>query len=163
MGRPRSTRERHYPYLIRTLSEHTGDDCLVWPFARNAQGYGIVSSAEYGTTLVHRLAFRLANGRYPDPCGLHKCDNPPCYNPRHIFEGTITDNNRDMLAKGRCSPHLPPRVFGENHPGHKLTNETVLAIRAEPSGQTQRFIAEKYGTDPSQISLILNRKTWTHI
>lgn len=58
--------------------------------------------------LVHRVAFKLVHGRWPMPCGLHHCDNPPCvkviddeYGPAHIFEGTRTENQHDMTAKGR--------------------------------------------------------------
>jgi hypothetical protein len=45
---------------------------------------------------------RIDHGWYPKPCGLHKCDNPPCCNPVHLFEGTPKDNTRDMQVKGRA-------------------------------------------------------------
>ena len=58
--------------------------------------------------LVHRVAFKLVHGRWPEPCGLHRCDNPPCvkviadeHGPSHIFEGSRADNNMDMTTKGR--------------------------------------------------------------
>lgn len=77
--------------------------CLVWPYQlnRTGSGYGQVTISgrkEY----VHRVAWELTNG--PIPAGLqvlHRCDNPPCFEPDHLFLGTQADNIRDALAKGR--------------------------------------------------------------
>jgi hypothetical protein len=71
--------------------------CQEWQGQRNPDGYGWFKERQ-----THRLAFERANG--PIPPGLlvcHSCDNPPCCNPDHLWLGTVADNTRDMLAKGR--------------------------------------------------------------
>jgi hypothetical protein len=86
--------------------------CWVWTAATNEYGYGLIAGVEkHGhVEKAHRVAFLIAEGRWPEPCGLHKCDNPPCCKavadekgPAHIFEGTQAENLQDMHAKGRAS------------------------------------------------------------
>jgi len=75
--------------------------CREWARHRDVDGYGRtkVNGKDIG---AHQLAWKLTNGEIPSGHGvLHKCDNPPCCEPAHLFTGTVLDNNRDMLAKGR--------------------------------------------------------------
>lgn len=80
-----------------------GDGC--WPFTTrlNRQGYG-----RYGNALAHRVAWELWTGEtlrpYPDEVVCHRCDNPSCVRPDHLFVGTQADNIRDAQRKGRLSP-----------------------------------------------------------
>jgi hypothetical protein len=77
-----------------------GDGCWEWSGARDRGGYGHFNGA-HGNR-AHRFSWILANG--PIPAGMlicHRCDNPPCVNPDHLFLGTVLDNHRDMDAKGR--------------------------------------------------------------
>lgn len=94
--------------------------CWPWKAALNEKGYG--RFAEYlgggkfnrklRVWLAHRYAFKLTYGGIdPSACACHKCDNPACCNPTHIFLGTRADNNRDMRAKGRAAP-MPARWKG---------------------------------------------------
>lgn len=97
------------------------DEC--WPFlgARNAKGYGQMR-VKMRQHPAHRLAYATATGTEPgDLCVLHRCDNPPCCNPAHLFLGTHGDNNRDTAAKGRTAR-------GELHHKAKLTAEQVRTI-----------------------------------
>ena len=74
--------------------------CLEWQAGYNSDGYGkfyLDGKDEF----AHRVAWFLAHGRWPAPCGLHKCDNPSCVDDEHIFEGTHVDNMHDMKRKGR--------------------------------------------------------------
>lgn len=75
--------------------------CLEWTGARFTRGYG---AKKVGGRMrrVHRLEWERVHGLIPEGmCVLHRCDNPPCYNLDHLFLGTVLDNTRDMIAKGR--------------------------------------------------------------
>lgn len=76
------------------------EDCWEWTASKNKQGYGIFGH-QGQTWLAHRLSYKLSN-MLPDGVKvLHRCDNPPCVNPDHLFLGTQKDNIKDMAAKGR--------------------------------------------------------------
>lgn len=82
----------------------TSTGCWEFTGYRMPNGYGKIGlgSREDGNDLAHRVAWRLANG--PIPAGMdicHRCDNPPCCNPAHLFLGTRLDNMSDMSRKGR--------------------------------------------------------------
>ena len=105
--------------------------------------------------LAHRVSYELHIG--PISHGLHclhKCDNPACVNPAHLFLGTNADNMRDRDAKGRV-------CRGEDHADAKLTEKQVLAIRAD--NRPQRMIAEGYSISLTAVNQIKKRKTWQHI
>lgn len=84
------------------------DECWPWKAAKDPRGYGRIggdrrrSSGKRAVELAHRIAYQLEIGDVP--LGLfvcHRCDNPTCCNPAHLFLGTCKDNNQDMYAKGR--------------------------------------------------------------
>ena len=90
--------------------------CWLWMGAVNQNGYGTWSGDK-----AHRISWRLHQGEIPKGmCVLHKCDVRVCVNPQHLFIGTIADNNRDAINKGRV-------VYpGERHGSAKLTNRTSV-------------------------------------
>lgn len=83
--------------------------CWPWRGGCDRAGYGwfIYRSKQYR---AHRLAFQFANADPGDLHVLHRCDNPPCCNPAHLFLGTQADNNADMMAKGRHRGGARPRL-----------------------------------------------------
>lgn len=87
-------------YLIRR-SQLMPSGCLEWQGSRLKQGYGSFGrKGKRGG--VHRLAYEIVFGAFPSELQVcHKCDNPPCLNPDHLFLGTNEDNQNDKIAKGR--------------------------------------------------------------
>lgn len=76
------------------------DACWPWLASRCDSGYGKFRVGKM--TRSHRVAFELGGGEIPDgQCVLHRCDNPACCNPAHLFVGTFNDNVQDMVRKGR--------------------------------------------------------------
>jgi hypothetical protein len=89
-------------------------DCWEWQGYRMNKGYGSVhvKPGRGGKVLAHRLAYEFANGPVGDFYVLHKCDNPACVRPSHLFLGNQQDNIRDMHAKGRGGDVGPdPKPF----------------------------------------------------
>jgi hypothetical protein len=88
----------------------------------------------------------------------HKCDNPACVNPDHLFLGTHVDNMRDMTSKGRAHKAGPK---GEAHGRAKLTRDDVLAIRTDM--RSDRTVAKEYGISLGNVNKIKNLQIWKHI
>lgn len=104
-------------------------DCWMWTASRNASGYGrFGGSNSGGSYLAHRMCWELHNGPIPDGlCVLHRCDNPACVNPAHLWLGTRDDNNKDKTAKGRNVSPLGTLYAGRTHcsAGHEYTAENT--------------------------------------
>jgi hypothetical protein len=153
-GRPET------PIRLRFLSKFdfspdTG--CWVWTAARHPQGYGLIKRKDGAQLRAHRLAYELAYG--PIPQGLqvcHRCDNPRCVRPSHMFLGTAEDNAADMVAKGRSA-----RLAGERNGAARLSRRDVETIRA--SCATYRSLAQRFNVSPSAIGLIKRRERWKHL
>lgn len=131
--------------------------CWEWQRCR-VRRYGALS---WGGKPIraHRLAWELTNG--PVPPGLHvlhRCDNPPCCNPNHLFLGTHQENHADMVAKRR-------HAHGEKDGRAILRAPQVITIRAlYATGRwTQAALAEAYGVDRSTIGYIIRRRLWRHV
>lgn len=88
--------KRFYNNILKVES-----GCWEWQAAKGHKGYG--KCKYFGETLAHRVSFIIHHGPLlgSKMCVLHKCDNPPCVNPDHLFIGTLDDNNKDRAAKGR--------------------------------------------------------------
>ncbi len=98
-------------------------DCWLWTGVIKDGGYGLVffHKRKY---LAHRLSYRLVWGPFKGSLFvLHRCDNPPCVNPAHLFLGTHEDNIEDMFAKGRHKPGRNP------HPELASAGERNLVCR----------------------------------
>jgi len=143
-----------------TLYTKIGPDCWEWTAGKNPRGYGVIND---GTRiqLAHRVAWLLEHGNLPEGLGiLHRCDNPGCVRPSHLFVGTRADNNADMMAKGRYrAGSNPPR--GASAWCAKLTEDDIRAIRA--SEERGVALAAKYNVTKSTITDIRKRRSWAHI
>lgn len=151
--------------------------CWPWTAGKNVDGYG-VAWWEGRATGTHRIAWELANTQ-KIPKGLHvlhRCDNPPCCNPGHLFLGTQTDNNLDRHKKGRDEI---PRVSGDRHGSvthpeciargerngqSKLTEQEVAHIRSIYDGGqvTQRALAARLGVRQPTINRLLRGHSWSN-
>jgi hypothetical protein len=112
----------------RYLTPGAPDDCWEWQGSRDARGYGRLNrgGAKNGTHIkAHRAAYELQHGPFdPELDVCHRCDNPPCCNPAHLFLGDARTNARDMASKGRA-----PAQRGHSNGREKLSAEAVRAIR----------------------------------
>lgn len=130
------------------------DACHIWRAGRSYKGYGKFAIARDRSVPAHRVAFFIAHGRWPEPLCCHRCDNPSCVNPDHLFEGTVAENNSDKAAKHRA-------IHGERHHNVTLTDRMVLDIRANAAlcRVTQGELARRFGVSQSTIWRIVHRKT----
>ena len=137
--------------------EATG--CWVWFGATSGKGYGEIKIPKTRRQIpAHRLSYLIHRGSIPSgKCVLHKCDNPPCCNPEHLFIGTKMDNSIDMAKKMR-------HVYGERQPNHKLTDKEVMDIhKLMKLGVKQKEIAALFNVGEMCISRIKRGERWRHI
>lgn len=139
----------------QTVETETG--CWEWQRFRNERGYGKIGHQGKGW-LTHRLVLCL-RGELPEGTyALHRCDNPACINPDHLFAGTQAENLQDMKMKAR-----EPR--GEKRGHAKLTPEMVRCIRSQyrKGFETHQSLADRFGVSPRLIGGIIRGQRWTHI
>lgn len=145
--------------LRRKLLDSTNVDlekareCVEWAGARDEWGYGRVVvkvDGKYRSPSASRMSYLVFRGPIPDGMRVcHKCDNPPCYNPNHLFLGSPSRNIQDSYDKGR-QQYRPPC---ETIP--KLYYEILADFR--PYEFTRKMLAEKYGVPILHVNYVLKR------
>jgi len=138
--------------LETRLAPPNARGCRVWLGHVDEWGYG---RARFDGRIIrtHRVAWELAHGPIPEGMRvLHRCDNPPCCNPDHLFLGTDRDNAADRDAKGR----------GRLNRGNpKLTPDQVRDIRRRhAAGESQTALARSFPVRQTTISEIIHRRLW---
>ncbi len=129
------------------------DECWLWTGGKNESGYGFLYSMRKRVG-AHRASFYMANGPFDLSMYIcHKCDNPSCVNPSHLFLGTADDNNKDMWRKGRAI--IPPHI------GLNFTEDQIHEIRADP--RSHKALGRAMGVSFSTISRIRSGKSYGHI
>lgn len=152
--RPKSTPEQTIARFWSKVDRSGGPDaCWEWQAGRRPGGYGSfgVQIDEWRTmALAHRVAWELTNGPIPDGLWvLHRCDNPPCCNPAHLFLGTPKDNTQDAVYKGRMG---------------KLTAGQVIEMRElAAEGLTVYDLAERFRVTPAAVGQIVRGQSYSHI
>jgi hypothetical protein len=139
------------------------DKCWPWKgIGKNRYGQMLVNGT---VRSAHRLSYEIHNGPIPDGLFVcHKCDNPPCVNPEHLFLGTNLDNVRDAMQKGRAK--MPPinDNSGERCGTSKLTSAQVLEIaRRIDAGELHKDLSAKFGVSSSVISRINTGRRWSSV
>lgn len=139
------------------MDETTG--CWVWTGACVDKGYGEIKIPKTRKQIAaHRLSYLIYCGPIPaGKCVLHKCDNPPCVNPVHLFVGTKLDNALDMVNKMR-------HCYGERQGSHKLTEKEVMDIHwLMKLGVKQKAISQMFKIGEMAISRIKHGQRWKHV
>ncbi len=139
-----------------------GKKCWKWTGSKDKYTRGRL--LYQGKTLIAaRVAYNLLVGSIPKGlCVCHKCDNPNCVNPKHLFTGTQKDNVRDSVSKGRNYV-----ARGEDHNRAKLTESIVLECRKRhkpwcPKNGT-KALAEEFGVTTDVMQKAIHRRMWKHI
>lgn len=143
--------------LSRVRIEDNG--CHIFTGAKDGCGYGRVKNI--GTAVAtHRWAWQQANGPVPQGMQvLHRCDNPSCINPAHLWLGTHADNMADKRAKGRS--HNVPTGRAHRRPTAKISESQAKEIKHMlEQGIRQAKIAAFFGVSRNLISEIYLKKTW---
>lgn len=134
--------------------------CWIWLGATVEDGYGVISY-ENKQHRIHRLSFELHKGPIPhSELVCHTCDNPPCWNPEHLFCGTCQDNTLDMWHKNRQGKHKRGRKIGESS---KLNANEVRQIRIElaKNERTYEDIGREFLVTGTMIRRIRDGLAWS--
>lgn len=134
--------------------------CWEWSGNLSKAGYGRVQSVEGTVEYTHRLSWKVYKGTIPPGIFVcHKCDNPKCINPEHLFLGTCADNIEDACRKGRMKIPKESHMSNENHQVSKLTDDQVKFIRNNPQ-ISGRNLSRMFGLTESCISMARTGKTF---
>lgn len=159
------TAERFWAKVQKT------DGCWLWTAKRDADGYGRFWDGTYmpsghGRMVgAHQFSHAIATGiERGGLCVLHRCDNPPCVNPDHLYLGTVADNSRDMIARGRqgTKPY-DPEFCGERVGVSKLTTDQVMEIKAAGPEIQNSQLATRFGVRATTVSQVRRGDSWKHI
>lgn len=143
--------------LMRSIKKNKETDCWEWQRGLFSNGYGQITINKKNT-LAHRASYEEFVGSIPEGIlVLHKCDNPICINPDHLFLGTNQDNMTDMVNKGRSAR-------GEKNGRAKLTESEVAFIRRKLSEGKDAFdLSEQFNVSLSTIGKIQSYQTWKFV
>jgi hypothetical protein len=150
-----------------------GEGCWEWSMSRNIYGYGIAHHLKKRIG-AHRLSWTLTNGEIPEGMQvLHKCDNPPCCRPDHLFLGTPLDNIHDAIMKERLQVkrgmdvvmRMKEKLLNPPAPApkqRKLSDEQIEELRfRRRNGEKRRKLAEEFGIHPHQVWKICVGRSWS--
>lgn len=153
------TLEQQKALFLERVKVGGQNDCWIWLKGKDKHGYG--NSWKDGKCVqAHRLSYKLFTREIPKGLFInHKCHNPSCVNPKHLYAGTPADNSRDMVLAGRSA-----RNAGEKHGNSILKNEQVLFIKRKlKEGMPVKKLAEEFKMKINYISSIKLGTRWKHL
>lgn len=131
----------------KKVNRRSKDECWEWTGAKRPKGYGVISvdGVQRGATWVSMLLHGkpLSDGMW----ALHKCDNPRCVNPDHLYEGTPKQNSKDAVLRNRFKRKLTPKQ----------------ALEIKRSKKDAVVLANEYGVSDGLIYAIRNGRKWAHV
>lgn len=163
---PRGTLEVRF---WKKVDRRGADECWPWLAGRLPHGYGtFYRDRDHHHAYAHRMSYELAFGPIQDGMDVcHRCDNPPCVNPAHLFVGTRIDNVRDMVVKGRGRMGQYPRTARQSGSARwnaRLTEADIPLIRARlAAGERYKPIGAAFGVHDRTIADIARGLTWKHV
>jgi hypothetical protein len=149
--------EKHATIFWKKVDVTDADSCWIWRGYVADNGYGSFTIAGKPPRGAHRYAYVLTKGDLKlGEMVCHKCDNPLCVNPCHLFAGTQKENLHDMMAKLR-------HPFGQKNGNSKLTEADVISIRREydAGGTSHQKLADKWGLSRVWVQKILYKIAWS--
>lgn len=174
MSKRNTTIEQYVTKFWSYVDKKGPDECWPWTKAIMTGGYGAFGlGTEDGLThKTHRLAWEFTNGPIPEGlCACHRCDNPPCCNPAHLFLATNQENTADKMAKGREArgeklsiATRAKALRGVAVNTAKLDEQKVIEIRRlHAAGMRYHQIAKQFGLDRHTPIAIIKRTSWAHV
>lgn len=150
--------EEKMSFLAKVDNSRDENKCWPWKASKLSNGYGQLTIKQMHF-LAHRISWFIYCGRIPSGLNvLHKCDNPSCVNPNHLFLGTQKENMKDKVDKGRAYTGIHK---GEKNPANKLTADDVRDMRSKNG--TLKEIAKEYGVSFGLIGHIKSKRLWKHL
>src|SRR5688572_10549788 len=148
--------------------------CWTWRACKSITGYGefcfknkMIAAHRFSWIMFYKKT--IAKGKFI----LHRCDNPPCVRPSHLFLGTAKDNALDTAKKGRNGMHTHPEKIcrGEKHGMAILSSKDVRYIRSQRLGpkhskkqkMTLKELAKRFGVSYNTICQIAHKRIWKHV
>lgn len=139
MARPILTLEERF---MSKVEPEPNSGCWLWTGAVQRAGYGIIAvriGGRWKTQLAHRVAWLVLRGEnHAERHVLHRCDNPPCVNPDHLYLGNDSDNSADRVRRGRCAKSASGLPFGVvRFNGHRLKKPFIARFTF---GKVRRYL-----------------------
>jgi hypothetical protein len=136
--------------------------CLVWQGAQSTFGHGhiVINGVQM---LTHRLSYELHEEEIADGMQInHKCHNPACINPEHLYMGTQKENVNDAVEEGSYVSNFG---VGEGHIHSKLCEQDVIEMREkyETGDYTHEELADEYGVGVNTAGEAIRGVTWSHV
>ena len=148
-------------FLLKVDFDFSGKtECWLWNAGTSGNGYGSFD-LNYKKKKAHRVSYEHFTGPISEGLNInHTCDNPPCVNPKHLWQGTQKEGMEDMLTKGRGADRK-----GEKNNKAKLNDEKVSEIRAKyiPYKYIAKMLSKEYGVCQDLIKKIIRRMFWKNV